>query len=251
MSNIDNIHLLILGSPRSGTTLLSAMIGCHPDVALLNEDIHGASLTIFSKKIKGVKLCVPNQIELNQTLWMKLEDLVVNVFQLLLNPVRSFLGLRVPIRRGMKSKYSIRDYQKKTERLIVLGIVRNPYDSIKSIIGRGQQTRKTAEYRWKRLIEVLYQLSTEKNTDSELLIVEFDKLVTEPVELMKKLLPLLECDFNENVLEGFKHTPQYKGSSTISANKASKGIEYALTHPLLESDEELKNKYLHLVRESI
>jgi len=251
MSSTDDIHLLILGSPRSGTTLLSAMLGCHPEITLLNEDTHGASLTIFSKKIKGVKLCIPNQIELVQTSWMRFKDFMVTTLQLLTNPIKSYLGLRVPIPRGIKSKYSIRDYQKKTDKLFVLGIVRNPYDSIKSMMGRGQQTKKTAEYRWRRVIEILYELSMDECKENILIVVDFDKLVTEPVGIMKNLLSLLECDFKEDVLEGYKHTPQYKGSSAISADKASKGVEAALTHPMLQIDESLKNKYLYLIEKCI
>ena len=247
MSSTDDVHLLILGSPRSGTTLLSAMLSCHPEIALLNEDLHGASLTILSKKIRGVKLCIPNQIEIEQTAWMWYTDFIITVFQMLSNPVRKYFGLRVPILRGMKSKYSIRDYQKKTDRLFVLGIVRNPYDSIKSIMRRGQQTKRTAEYRWRRVIEILYELSMDNNEGGLLHVVDFDKLVTEPAEIMKKLLSLLDCSFKEEVLEGFKHTPQYKGSTTISASKASKGIEDALRYPLLQSDKVLRDKYLHLI----
>lgn len=251
MSRADNIHLLILGSPRSGTTLLSAMLSCHPEIALLNEDTRGSSLTIFSKRIRGVKLCIPNQIELEQTLWMRSKDHAITAFQRLSNPIKGYFGLRVPIPRGMKSKYSIRNYQNKADRLFILGIVRNPYDSIKSIMGRGQQTKKTAEYRWRRSIEILYQLSMDRNKDSMLLVVDFDKLVATPVEIMKTLLPFLECDFNEDVLEGFKHTPQYKGSAAINASKASKGVEDALTYPLLQSDEILRKKYLHLIGKCI
>lgn len=243
----DAVHLLILGSPRSGTTLLSAMLGCHSDIALLNEDRHGASLTIFSKKIKGVKLCVPNQIELEQTIGMHIVDIAITTMQILINPLRKCLGFRVPIIRGRKSKYSIAEYQKQVSKLFVFGIVRSPHDSIKSIMGRGQQTRKTAEYRWRRIVEVLYDIKKGALQNTELCMIEFDTLVKEPEITMTKLLQVLGCSFEPAVLEGFKHTPQYQGRDKISSGKASQGIDHALTHPLLKRDEGLKDKYLYLV----
>jgi len=253
MSSVDGTHLLIVGSPRSGTTLLSAMLGCHPEIALLNEDLYGGSLTILSKKVRGVKLCMPNQIELEQSEWMRLEDFIISSLQKVLRPIRIQLGLRSPIIRGKKSKLSIRDYQKSTEKLFILGIIRNPHDSINSIMKRGGQSKGTAERRWQRIIDVLHRLSMEdeKSEDDTLLIVDFDKLVNDPVGIMKQLLPFFECEFNEDVLQGYKHTPQYKGSAIINAGKASKGIDHALTHPVLQSNETLRNKYLHLLEKCI
>jgi hypothetical protein len=55
----DEKNLLVIGPPRSGTTLLAAILSCHSEICILMEEFRGSSRLILSKKIKGVKLCIP------------------------------------------------------------------------------------------------------------------------------------------------------------------------------------------------
>jgi len=57
---------LLLGASRGDTTILAAALGAHPDVAMLDQDMNGAFNKIIGGKIPGVKLCVPNHIELDK-----------------------------------------------------------------------------------------------------------------------------------------------------------------------------------------
>ncbi len=247
MQDLTPSHLLVLGAPRSGTTLLAAMLGCHPEIALLNEDTHSASFRIFSKRIRGVKLCIPNQIELEHNKVMRVRDGVVRRVQERANAIRRRIGLRTPVPRNRKSDCSIRDYERLTDALHIVATLRSPHDVIGSIIGRGEQAPRTARYRWHRAVEILYQLSIERNDHTDLTLVDFDKLVTHPEGVMNAVLDRLGLKFVDEVLNGFRHTPQYRGSEAISADKASSGLEHALEHPLLRTHEDLRRKYLSLL----
>ena len=98
---------------------------------------------------------------------------------------------------------------------------------------RGNQTRKTAEYRWSRLIQILHQLATEQRPGTEVTIVRFDSLVTEPEQTIRGCLQAIGLDFTDAVMDGFRHTRQYEGRTKIDADKAGPGLESDLDHPLL------------------
>lgn len=252
MNNINNdCHILILGSPRSGTTLLSAMIGCHPDIAILNEDFRCNEFKVFSKRIRGNKLCIPNQIELVHSSSSKITDTMITFYQRATNKIRKRLQVRTPIPRSNKARLSIREYEKATQDLKIIGIIRSPKDVIDSISSRGQQTKKTSEYRWRRAVEVLYELLHDQGENTDLSIIHFDRLVTSPDLIMKNCLEKMNCEFDKSVLQGFLHTPQYKGRNCIDKSKAGKGMIEDLEHPLLKSDTELARKYSFLATKSL
>ena len=51
--------LLLLGAPRSGTTLLATMISRHSEIAIINEDRSWATRRTLGKAAVGNKRCVP------------------------------------------------------------------------------------------------------------------------------------------------------------------------------------------------
>ena len=240
---VPDSHMLVLGAPRSGTSLLAAMIGSHPDIALLNEELSGASLSIFAKPIKGVKLCAPHQIEIDHSASAQGFASVRGKVRRLTNAARKALGRPQPSGGFRKSALSIRDYQAAAERFLVIGIIRSPEQVIASIMRRGNQSRKTAEYRWSRLIEILHQLATEQRAGSEVTIIRFDRLVTHPERTLRDCLKAVGLEFTESVMEGFRHTRQYQGRTEIDPSKAGPGLEADLQHPLLRADPALAAKY--------
>ncbi|WP_114521138.1 sulfotransferase [Altererythrobacter sp. ZODW24] len=246
MIKADGLHLLVLGSPRSGTTLLSAMLSCHPDVSLLNEELSGASLRIFSKPVQGVKLCAPHQIELEHSSTMKAKNFASGQIRKLTNVVRKAMSRPIPKGGFRKSALSIREYQQWTEQMVVLGIIRSPGQVIESIMKRGNQSRAKAEYRWRRLIEMLYELSQDGGTHTQVKIVHFDQLVRDPAGTLEKALASLGQDFDPAVMEGFQHTPQYRGRTSIDPTRAGPGLEADMRHSLLQQDPELAAKYKSL-----
>lgn len=228
-------YLLILGAPRSGTTLTAAMLGCHSKIAVLNENLDGSVQRILSKQVRGVKLCVPNQIELSRR----------NSFV-----TKPALGLfrQVGIRSLIpwpSSRWSIRDYQKRTPNLRIVAVIRDVRDVIASIRRRGNQPTRVAEYRWSRAVEVLSTLYAE--SPKHLIIVLYSRLVASPNATMKNILEELDLDFEEDVLEGYRHTPQYTGNQSIRAEKAREvagDVPIGLADtPLLDGRPDLKRRF--------
>ncbi len=162
-------------------------------------------------------------------------------------------ALKQPIPKGgfRKSVLSIRDYQSWTEQMVVLGIIRSPGQVIDSIMKRGNQTRTKAEYRWRRLIEILYDLSQEGGVHTQVKIVHFDDLVRAPAETLEKALTALERDFHPAVMEGFQHTPQYRGRTSIDPTRAGPGLEVDMQHSLLQKDPQLAAKYKALCQAAL
>jgi hypothetical protein len=251
MEKKQDTYVLILGSPRSGTTLLSAMLGCHPEISILNEDLYCSEFRLFSKRVKGNKLCIPNQIELVHTRLMMMVDELVSTYQRLDNKVKRKFGINTRIVRGKKARLSIRDYEEVAGKLYIIGIIRSPKDVIDSIGKRGGQKISTSEYRWERAVEVLYQLSEDHGKDTDISIIHFDRLVADPEKVMKKCLEKINCQYDDSVLEGFIHTPQYKEHHEIDKSKIGGGLKSDLDYPLLKRKLELAKKYSYLVESSL
>ena len=43
-------YILVLGAQDSGTSLLTAILGGHPEIAMLNEDLKGNITKVVGKK---------------------------------------------------------------------------------------------------------------------------------------------------------------------------------------------------------
>ena len=201
-------NVLILGSPRSGTTLLAAMISRHSEICILMENLRGADEDILSKKITGLKLCVPNQIEL------KKKATYLNRIARRLPFLKDFAFIQnMPL-----SLYSIRDYQKTRKNLHIIGIIRDPRNVIASIQKRGRQAVGTAEYRWARSIEILHKLLIEN--PNQISLVLFENIVQQPDQVISRLLKNLRVSFEAPVLDGYRHTPQYHNNG-IDQTKAT------------------------------
>lgn len=235
--------VIVLGAPRSGTTLLAATLSCHSEIAILNEDRWGSCFKLLSKEMRGVKLCIPNGIDLNQSTIDQLFMYVRYVFgEHIVNSVRGWLGLKQP-ERSLRSTLSIREYEERAGRLYVIGIVREPGDVIASIQKRGDQSFSRAKYRWERAVQVLYKLWKERKDAGTMNVVSFSRLVSEPAECLRAVLGELGLEYKEDVLEGYKHTPQYPGREGIDAEKA-KGDQVPTARDVV--DQEVLNKYITL-----
>ena len=169
-------HLLITGAPRSGTTLVAAMIGRHTEVALLNEDQGWAMNRVLSKTVVGNKRCIPNQIELKK------------------NPPFAFKFLKKLnlIKEFPASQYCIEDYLT-LPNARVIAVVRNGNDVISSIMRRGKSSFEVAAYRWCRAVEIVQEIR-ERYPD-QLLVVSFEGVVLDPEGSLKKMTAFLGLEF--------------------------------------------------------
>ena len=191
-------RLLILGAPRSGTTLLASMVGAHPDVALSVEDYGAGYERIVSKKVVGNKLCIPNQIEL---------DRKFNAAQRLgLLPWMARLGLAGwLLRHGWLTRFydasphSIRSLLERGPTRLIL-LIREGDDVVGSIVRRGNQSLRTAVFRWSRAIDIMTTLHQEHPAQS--LIVRFEDLVQDAEGRMRAICSFLDLPFDARTLDG-------------------------------------------------
>jgi hypothetical protein len=183
--------VLLIGAPRSGTTLLGTMIGSHSDVGMVNEDVDIRALgRVMGKRFTGVKLCVPNQIRLEK---------------------KSYFGSQFLKKCGFvaespKSYFSITEHLSNPD-LKVIGIIRNGNDSVRSMMVRGRAKFKKAARRWSEAIETIYTIN--QRSPERILIVAFEDLVLDPKVTILKVCDFLGLAFEERMLEGHKLNPYY------------------------------------------
>lgn len=218
---MSTTYFLVLGAPRSGTTLLTAMIGSHSNVAMHNEVLDPTFMKTVGKPLVGNKLCVPNQIELTakKPAWLRL----------LGRSVHERLYRWNYFENRPESVLSIEDYLQPPHPVKVIGIIRNGNAVITSIMRRGMQSFETAAHRWCRGIDVLHVLRERMGDDFFLLT--FEQLVSAPEATLRDVCNFLAVPFESGMLEGYAHTPIYSNGS-IDPERASQhkrdGIDYHL-----------------------
>jgi hypothetical protein len=195
------MYLLIIGAPRSGTTLLASMIGAHSDVAMLIEDRTFAIKKLTGKKVLSNKLCIPHQTEIKKK---------ASLFSRYMQKI-GFL------KNYPTSKFSIEDYLQ-LEDLKILSIIRNGNDIIDSIMKRGKKTQQIALKRWSRSIEMILYLSN--NYPLQTAIISYEDLVTQPEKMLKKISLFLDIKFQPQMLEGYKYNILYPNESGIDKTRA-------------------------------
>ncbi|MCA9790344.1 MAG: sulfotransferase [Candidatus Eremiobacteraeota bacterium] len=203
----EQVRLLVLGAPRSGTTLVTAMLACHPEIAMLNEDLNGSIRVLLAKRVVGNKLCVPNQIGLEPPgHW----EAMARRFYFRHQAVRKLarrLGLgwwnpmsRVPLQGYLRMPGSR-----------VLGILRHPGAVIPSIMRRGGQPGWVARRRWNQAVEILASLR--QTIPDRFILLSFEELLENPPVVLDRLLERLDCAYDPRVLFGFAHTRNYQNTS--------------------------------------
>ena len=198
-------HLLIIGAPLTGTTLLATKINRHADIGVLNEDDGWAMRRLVGKHVVGNKRCIPNQIELKRRGFFKL---------------RLWKNLGI-MKEYQSSEFSIEDYLTLPE-IKVIGIIRNGNDSISSGMRRGRKSFHGAAYRWCRAVEIMHILA--KRHPEIVLIVSFEDLVMHPKENMQRVATFLSVDYQERMLEGPMFNPWYPeaGMNPEKVNRSAK-----------------------------
>tara|TARA_Y100000296_G_scaffold39477_1_gene45531 strand:- start:13161 stop:13910 length:750 start_codon:yes stop_codon:yes gene_type:complete len=209
--NDDSV--LILGAPRSGTTLLAAMISSHPEACILMEDYYGGAFRILSKKVSGVKLCTPNQIKFSNAKVPMYFKKIYNLGSKLLSRMTTlnFATYDTP------SEYSISDYINLTENLLIIYIIRNPVDAIKSEVKRNNVSLNAASQQWRESIDICLK-TKEMIGEDKVFCIDYESLVNSPEKAINELLNFLGLEFDKAVMEGFKHTPQYAQRKGIEVN---------------------------------
>ncbi|MGB0749422.1 MAG: hypothetical protein ACPGO3_11815 [Magnetospiraceae bacterium] len=187
--------LLLLGAPRTGTTLLATALGAHRDIAMLDEDFHGAPARLVGGKLPGVKLCVPNQVHLTQR-WRGLYKLArFNGF------LRKRIGYRLP-----RSRLSIADYDQAFDLRIVC-ILREPARALEAISRRERLPQARAADMLHRCLETLGTLAADPGRN--LRVISFDRFVKEPEAQCRALVDWLGLPFDPQMLEAPSRNTRY------------------------------------------
>lgn len=219
--------LLLLGAPRSGTTLLATMISRHSEIAIINEDRGWAMRRILGKAVVGNKRCVPNQIELRKRGLFHFRFL-------------KSLGLAMEYQ---SSQYSIEEYLG-LPNLKVIGLIRGGNDVVSSIMNRSEKTFRVASYRWCRAVEVLYEIRS--RVPESVAIVSFESLVTHPIENMQKIAAFLHVEYQDRMLEGPKYNPWYPEEG-MNAEKVNRSEKERVDYKLAEKFPDVYRKYQEML----
>ncbi len=206
--------VLILGAPRSGTTLFAAMLSAHPECCILMEDYYGGAFRILSKKIAGVKLCTPNQITYeNSGKKTKLKK----GLNFLAKYTLSKLGIKK--RFNIPSAFSITDYIDRTKSIKIIYVIRNPVHAIKSESKRNKISLENATQQWDESIAIIKKVQKYEGLKDPVYFVDYDQMVSHPEKTMNGVFEYLDIPYTDAILDGFKYTPQYKGRSGIEVKK--------------------------------
>lgn len=221
-------HLLIIGAPRTGTTLLATMISRHTEVGVLNEDKGWAMRKLLGKSIVGNKRCIPNQIEIK-----KRSRLYVRWWKK--------IGLA---KEYQSSRFCIEDYLT-LPNIKVIGIIREGNDAISSGMRRGKKSFSGAAYRWCRAIEIIHELKT--RFPELLLVVSFEDLVMRPKENMQRVAEFLNVEYEDRMLEGPAYNPWYPESG-MNEEKVNRSQKDKIDYNLEEKFPSIQGQYHELLR---
>jgi hypothetical protein len=224
---VETTHLLILGAPRSGTTLLATMISRHTEIGILNEDRGWTMRRILGKSVIGNKRCVPNQIEMK-----KRGRFHWRIFKT--------IGLAMEYQ---SSEYSIEDYLS-LPNIRVVGLIRDGNDVISSVMNRSEKSFRAASYRWCRAIEVIHELKT-RHPDT-VLVVSFEDLVLDPKANMERVAAFLGVEYQDRMLEGPQYNPWYP-EAEMNKDKVNRAKKEQVDFQLSNRFPEIYSQYEKLI----
>ncbi|MEP3246769.1 MAG: sulfotransferase [Sneathiella sp.] len=193
------ICVVVLGLPRSGTTLISTAIGSHEDVCMLDEDFFMSVRRISGGKTPAVKLCIPNHIQMNRK-WRTWWGIIrINGF------LRKRLHYLLP-----RSYYSLNDYIS-TYDVRIICILREPLKTLSAMDNRGHTKLRKAL----RAANVAYDMYDEllDRIPEQVAFISFDRFLTSPEEQNRMICSFIDHDFDEKMLEAPAKNTRYPGQS--------------------------------------
>ena len=197
----SNTTMLVMGTGRGGTTIITAALGAHPDIAMLDEEYTGAVFHVTGGKIRGNKLCVPHQLEWTKhwRWWHRLYGLT------------GYQRKRKWYNLHPRSELSISDYIERAP-LQPICILREPNAVINSVQKRARRSADIAIFRWCRYMEIVEQLIEEAHSNPNLaqpVLVSFEGLVAQPEAVLQTLCNSLDIPFSPQMLEGPQRNVRY------------------------------------------
>lgn len=185
---------LVIGAPRSGTSLCASIIGAHCDVGMLAEHHGPGAEKCVGVKVWGNKLCVPNHITLDSPVdGIRLED-----------AVRAFIGRprHQPVSYAhwrADRRDTIRTYIEERGAKVV-AMLRNPNHVVDSVRRRyGPGTVKKGKYRWAQGVRTIHRSKQEYGEIVRL--IRFYDLVTRPETVTRKICSFIGVEYDYQMIE--------------------------------------------------
>lgn len=198
-ADVDSVrHVVVLGFPRSGTSLLMTALGEHPDITMLDEELFGGITRLTGSKVRGVKLCVPNQVQLSRRWWP-----VYRLFHL--NGMLRKSRLR---RLNPLSHLSIEDYAALGNVSFVC-VLRDPVPNIQSVRRRVRLKAPVARAMWRLFIRTMEAM--DRREDLDVTFLTFERLVNDPEHQLRALCARLGLPFDSRMLEAPRFNWRYPG----------------------------------------
>jgi hypothetical protein len=232
-------HLLIIGAQRSGTSLLTWLLGSQDGVALSTEVRNRAWRRVVGHEVIGVKLLVPGQIQLRRQSHSR--RAFKRIEKHLLRPVHNVVGayVRTP---ALPGRMSIEDFLE-LESPFVIPILRDPHEVIASNHDRGEQPLWECRRQFRHAVETIHALW--KSHPGRVHLVDFELLVRDPETVVRQCCESLQQPFDPARISGY--TKNY-GRDRIDSEKApSRPLPERLEHPVFDGRAQLRAQYDELL----
>jgi len=190
--------IVVLGAPRSGTTLLANVVGAHPRIAMMFEELHGGAFRVVGGKIPAVKLCTPNQVDLDRR-WGPMNRVIT-----LSGWLRKNVGYRMPT-----SRLSLRDMMGVAD-LRVLCLIRDPARALDAIRRRERLSEPVCHDILARTYRLFNTLREEPRLHCQ--VISLDRLLLAPEPQIRKLCAWLGLEFDPAMLDAPQHNHLYPES---------------------------------------
>jgi hypothetical protein len=218
MSDEQRTHLLIVGAPRSGTTLLTTLIGHHPEARMMSECVWHEHRKQIGGRVVGNKLCIPNQIKLEpERGGLEYPENVKSLIKDKPNLVaRLSLAARWILGRLPYRTVCIRDYVERWDAKLI-GIVRNPDHVIHSMQQRAGWSPEKAKRHWAEAVTSINTLHHEYPERTHLVV--FSDLVSQPERVLRDACTFLDLEFDDRMLYGHRGATMYDGTSQYARDR--------------------------------
>jgi hypothetical protein len=195
---------VIVGLQRTGTTLLSSMMGRHPEINMLFESVTKDSLKLIGKEWNGNKLLAYRQIRQN-----KRASYLGHLMNRIANLDLKKKNRHHLVRPFPTSVMSIEDY--KREGAVFITIERDKESSVSSMKERAGQSDNQANFEWKEGMKIINNLKS-KGAYS----LTFVDLVNDTERILEEVCKFLDVEYlKDRMLEGPKYNFVYPQDSVV------------------------------------
>lgn len=222
--------VIVLGLPRSGTTLISTAIGCHEEICMLDEDFFLSVSRITGGKLPAVKLCIPNHVQMRRKWKLWWQPVRWNGF------LRKRLHYTLP-----RSLFSIEDYLQHYDCRFIC-ILREPRKTLSALDNRGHTKLKKALKAARHAYDIYEELYA--RMPEQVAFISFDAFLSDPDAQNKALCDFIGVNYSDAMLEAPNKNERYKGqkfdTSKVGAEDYDEASLDSGTQALVKRYTELK-----------